>query len=223
MSVGIERIASQLVPRDGGADGRFRERLAAWEDLLTLVVDPASPRVEDRERKRRMLSFLLEQSRIEEDTFWKLSRGQRGRLFLSRWSRVSRDIPRLEITSFDIDKVFKERFRKEPLTIGSAWATYQARRITRPVGTLVRGTNEIARGRLEHQIPVRGGSELRQLAGAFNQMTKSVQALIETSRQLSSTLDLDAVLHSVGAYALELVKADIAAIATYDREQQEAQ
>jgi len=108
------------------------------------------------------------------------------------------------------------------LTIGSVWATYQARRITRPVGTLVRGTNEIAMGRLEHQIPVRGGSEMRQLAGAFNRMTKSVQALIETSRQLSSTLDLDAVLHSVAAYALELVKADIAAIATYDREQQEA-
>jgi signal transduction histidine kinase len=108
------------------------------------------------------------------------------------------------------------------LTIGSVWATYQARRITRPVGTLVRGTNEIARGNLDYHIPVNGGGELRQLASAFNRMTKSVQALIETSRQLSSTLDLDAVLRSVAAYALELVKADIAAIAPYDRDKQEA-
>jgi signal transduction histidine kinase len=108
------------------------------------------------------------------------------------------------------------------LTIGSAWATYQARRVTRPVGTLVRGTEEVARGNLGHHIPISGGGELRQLAGAFNRMTKSVQALIETSRQLSSTLDLDAVLRSVAGYALELVKADIAAIAPYDRETQEA-
>src|SRR5207247_1330365 len=50
-----------------------------------------------------------------------LARGRRGRLFLSRYSRVSRDIPGLEITSFDIDKLLKERFRKEPLTVGAAW------------------------------------------------------------------------------------------------------
>ena len=108
------------------------------------------------------------------------------------------------------------------LAIGSAWATYQARRVTRPVGTLVRGTEEVARGNLDHQIPLNGSGELGQLASAFNRMTKSVQALIETSRQLSSTLDLDSVLRSVAAYALELVRADVAAIAPYDREKRQA-
>jgi signal transduction histidine kinase len=108
------------------------------------------------------------------------------------------------------------------IVIGSAWATYQAKRVTRPVGILVRGTEEIARGNLAHHIPIDGSGELGQLAGAFNRMTKSVQALIETSRQLSSTLDLDVVLRSVTAYALDLVKADVAAIAPYDRENREA-
>src|SRR5207248_3998487 len=53
--------------------------------------------------------------------FWKLARGRRGRLFLSHYSRVSRDIPQLEITAFDLDKALKERFRHEPLTVGAAW------------------------------------------------------------------------------------------------------
>jgi signal transduction histidine kinase len=108
------------------------------------------------------------------------------------------------------------------LACGVAWATYRARRLTRPVGALVRGTEEIARGNLGHRIPVGGGRELGQLAAAFNRMTQSVQALIETSRQLSSTLDLDVVLRSVAAYALDLVKSDSAAIALVDRETRQA-
>lgn len=108
------------------------------------------------------------------------------------------------------------------LVVGLAWAIYRARRFTRPVGALVRGTEEITRGNLEYRISVGGGREFRQLASAFNRMTQSVQALIETSRQLSSTLDLDAVLRSVAAYALDLVKADVAAIAPFDREAKQA-
>ncbi len=102
--------------RDGAADPA---RLALWEELLTLIVDPAAPRV--GEKPRRVLSRLLERAGIEERRFWELSRAQRGRLFLARYSRLSRDIPALEITSFDIDKVLKERFRQEPLTLGAAW------------------------------------------------------------------------------------------------------
>ncbi len=92
-----------------------------WEDLLALVVDPESPRVAGRARKRRLLSHLLRRAGLDEADFWKLHRGQRGRLFLSRYSRVSREIPRLEITSFDLDKLLKERYRQEPLTLGAAW------------------------------------------------------------------------------------------------------
>ena len=130
MSIGIERLGPELAPGNGdgsgtlanaAAAGRFRERLALWEDLLTLLVDPESPRVNDRLRGRRVLSQLLQRADIDERQFWKLGRAQRGRLFLSRYSRLSRDIPQLEITAFDLDKVLKERFRQEPLTLGAAW------------------------------------------------------------------------------------------------------
>jgi hypothetical protein len=121
MSLGTERPEGilarvPLAPVDGVGDPA-----ALWEDLLTLVVDPDSTRVPDRVRKRRMLSFLLDRAGLDETYFWTLARGQRGRQFLSRWSRVSREIPQLEITSFDLDKLLKERFRQEPLTLGAAW------------------------------------------------------------------------------------------------------
>jgi len=126
LSVGIERLSGELVGanvtgRSGSNGPALREALNQWEDLLTLIVDPEHARVHSRARARRLLSFLLDRAGIDEPSFWRLSRGQRGRLFLSRWSRQSRDIPQLELTSFDLDKLIKERFRQEPLTIGSAW------------------------------------------------------------------------------------------------------
>ena len=96
-----------------------RERIALWEDLLTLVVDRNSPRV--AEWPRRVLSHLLERVGVDERRFWELGRAQRGRLFLSRYSRLSNDIPELELSAFDLDKALKERFRQEPLTLGAAW------------------------------------------------------------------------------------------------------
>jgi glutamate synthase domain-containing protein 2 len=126
VSIGIEKLGDELTSGNGASNGyvpavALRDRLADWEDLLTLVVDPDSPQVTGRERKRSMLSYLLERAGIDEASFWAMSRGRRGRMFLARWSRASRDVPQLEITSFDLDKVLKERFRQEPLTLGSAW------------------------------------------------------------------------------------------------------
>jgi glutamate synthase domain-containing protein 3/ferredoxin len=137
VSIGIERLAGELgvrPPAGAGGDGSgngaaalphdgalVSERLAVWEDILTLVVDPDSPRVSDPERARRLLSRLLERGGMDEQEFWRLGRAARGRVFLSRWSRASRDIPQLEISAFDLDKALKERFRQEPLTLGSAW------------------------------------------------------------------------------------------------------
>ena len=121
MSIGIESLNAELRRGTPTADGDFRSQIELWEDLLTLVVDPASQRVEDGERKRELLDFLLERSGLDARTFWNLPRGRRGREFLGRYSRVSRDIPQLEITAFDLDKILKERFRTEPLTLGAAW------------------------------------------------------------------------------------------------------
>ncbi|HET9325403.1 MAG TPA: glutamate synthase-related protein [Candidatus Eisenbacteria bacterium] len=119
---GVARRA--LAPSPAGPDAqdeRFLKRLSLWEDLLTLVVDPESPKVDDRGRTRAALDFLLERAGVDVAAFWTLGRAQRGRLFLAHYSRVSRDIPQLEISAFDLDKLLKERFRTEPLTIGAAW------------------------------------------------------------------------------------------------------
>ncbi|HEY6866319.1 MAG TPA: hypothetical protein VI792_03625, partial [Candidatus Eisenbacteria bacterium] len=122
MSLGIETLGGELA---GSGAGPGREallgRIALWEDLLTLVVDPDSARVADLGRTRALLDRLLERAAIDPAAFWRLDRGQRGRLFLGRYSRVSRDIPQLEISAFDLDKALKERFRHEPLTVGAAW------------------------------------------------------------------------------------------------------
>ncbi len=120
MSIGLEKLGAELAGAGAARDG-LRRRIALWEDLLTLVVDPESPRVADRARTRGLLERLLERAGVDAGAFWRLQRGQRGRLFLSRYSRVSRDIPQLEISAFDIDKALKERFRREPLTVGAAW------------------------------------------------------------------------------------------------------
>lgn len=104
------------------------------------------------------------------------------------------------------------------LALGLAWATYQARRLTRPLRALVQGAEEIARGNLDHRIPVRARDEMGQLAGAFNHMTESVQALIETSREISSALDLETVFKTITVHAMRLVKADMAFIAPLERE-----
>jgi hypothetical protein len=103
-------------PSQGSADS-----LRAWEDVLTLVVNPESPAVTNREDRRALLRFLLERAGFEEGEFWSLGRAQRGRLFLSRYSNVSRGLPAIEVSAFDLDKLLKERYRTEPLTLGAAW------------------------------------------------------------------------------------------------------
>jgi signal transduction histidine kinase len=104
------------------------------------------------------------------------------------------------------------------LAVGLAWATYQARRITQPVRALVQGTEEIARGNLDQRIAVPSGDELGQLAQAFNRMTGSVQAMVETSREISAVLDLEVVLRSIAIHALRLVKGDMIFIAPVEHD-----
>jgi glutamate synthase domain-containing protein 3/ferredoxin len=117
----VRHAADHGTNGDPAAVDALRDRLRLWEDLLALIVDPVSPAVRDPERARRTLSFLLERAGIDATEFWDLGRGQRGRLFLSHYSRVSRQIPSIDVSAFDVDKLLKERFRQEPLTVGAAW------------------------------------------------------------------------------------------------------
>ncbi len=92
-----------------------------WEDLLTLIVDPQSPQVRDRVRAQRLLAAMLHGASIPTDEFWRQSPARRSRSFLARFGKGSRGVEPLEVTSFDLDRAVKERFRSEPLTIGAAW------------------------------------------------------------------------------------------------------
>ncbi|MFQ5600875.1 MAG: hypothetical protein ACE5G2_10020, partial [Candidatus Krumholzibacteriia bacterium] len=109
--------ATELKTGDAELMRRFRQ----WEELLTLIVDPAAPSVRDHERGKRLLAALLRRAGIPERGFWSWSPARRSRAFLGRYSCASRGLPELEISSFDLDRVAKERFRTEPLTIGAAW------------------------------------------------------------------------------------------------------
>jgi len=87
----------------------------------------------------------------------------------------------------------KERLRASAVLVGvggiflaivlSNWA---AARVTRPVEQLARAAREVAAGRWETRVDVRGGDEVAQLAESFNRMTAELEAqkerLVQTER-----------------------------------------
>jgi len=116
-----------------------------------------------------------------------------------------------------------------------------ARRLTRPIQQLQLGAARIGAGALDQRIDVRTGDELEALGDAFNSMssqlresyatleqkvderTRDLAAALERLRALgavsetvSSTLDLEAVLSTVVAHAVQLSAADEGAIYEYD-------
>ncbi len=102
------------------------------------------------------------------------------------------------------------------LAAGLALATWQARSVTRPVGELVRGAQEIAAGNLDRKITVEGRDEVGQLGEAFNRMGESLKARWEIDRDISATLNLDAVLQTITHYARTLLETEITYVATCD-------
>ena len=95
-----------------------------------------------------------------------------------------------------------------------AWAT--TRTVVRPVNALINASQEIARGNLDHPLDTSGAAEVGMLARSFGEMrvrvkesreeianwnreleariqqrTRELGALVESSRALTSTLDLD--------------------------------
>ena len=102
-------------------DGLTAEQTARWEDLLAYIADPERPRPGGRDDTPALLSHLLARVGVDEAQFWAAPRNQRSRLLRDGYARPCRDVPALELGAFDIDKLLKERFRREPLTMGAAW------------------------------------------------------------------------------------------------------
>ncbi len=75
------------------------------------------------------------------------------------------------------------------------------RLILRPVAALIAGTRRVARGDLSTAIPVTGGTELEDLARAFNDMTVR---LSEAQRQLTQTDKLASVGRLAAGLAHEI-------------------
>ena len=116
-----------------------------------------------------------------------------------------------------------------------------ARRMVEPIRALQEGAAKIGAGELKHRLDVRTGDELESLGEEFNrtaarleesyanleqkveartrelaQANTELQALGEVSRAVSSTLDLETVLSTIAARAVELSTAHGGIIYQYD-------
>ncbi|MDA9441107.1 adenylate cyclase [Bradyrhizobium sp. CCBAU 51745] len=121
--------------------------------------------------------------------------------------------------------------------------TLLARRMIIPITALRDGAHKLGEGDFSHRIDVHTSDELEDLAGQFNRMAGQLQetytdletkveartrdlaqsinelkVLEEVGRALSSSLDLNAVLPTIAARALEISHADAVLIYGYEAE-----
>jgi len=119
--------------------------------------------------------------------------------------------------------------------------TILARRMLVPITALRAGARRLGAGDFAHRIDVRTHDELEELAGQFNSMAgqleetyagleskveertrdlaqsiNELKVLEEVGRAVASSLDLDAVLPTVAARALEITRADAVLIYGHD-------
>src|SRR3954464_8187861 len=122
--------------------------------------------------------------------------------------------------------------------------TLLARRMIIPITALRDGAHKLGEGDFSHRIDVKTSDELEDLAGQFNRMAGQLQetysdletkveartrdlaqsinelkVLEEVGRAVSSSLDLNAVLPTISARALEITHADAVLIYGYDADQ----
>lgn len=120
-----------------------------------------------------------------------------------------------------------------------------ARRMLIPIRALRAGASRIGQGNFDHHIEVKTSDELEELADQFNSMAgqlretysgleskveertrdlaqsvNELKVLEEVGRAVSSSLDLNAVLPTVAARALEITRADAVLIYGYDAPRQ---
>lgn len=121
--------------------------------------------------------------------------------------------------------------------------TLLARRMIIPITALRDGAHKLGEGDFSHRIDVHTSDELEELAGQFNRMAGQLQetysdletkveartrdlaqsinelkVLEEVGRAVASSLDLNAVLPTIAARALEISHADAVVIYGYDAE-----
>src|SRR6266702_5366859 len=119
--------------------------------------------------------------------------------------------------------------------------TLLARRMIIPITALRDGAHRLGEGDFSHRIDVHTSDELEELAGQFNRMAGQIQetysdletkveertrdlaqsinelkVLEEVGRAVASSLDLNAVLPTVAARAIEITHADAVLIYGYD-------
>lgn len=70
------------------------------------------------------------------------------------------------------------------LTLILAGAFMSIRWILKPVRWLNDGVREVSRGNLKHRVPLKRSDELRDLAAAFNDMTRRIGDMLHTKAQL---------------------------------------
>lgn len=121
--------------------------------------------------------------------------------------------------------------------------TLLARRMIIPITALRDGAHKLGEGDFSHRIEVHTSDELEDLAGQFNRMAGQIQetysdletkveertrdlaqsinelkVLEEVGRAVASSLDLNAVLPTIAARAIEITHADAVVIYGYDAE-----
>ncbi|MBR1161000.1 adenylate/guanylate cyclase domain-containing protein [Bradyrhizobium elkanii] len=130
------------------------------------------------------------------------------------------------------------------LVVAIIAGTILARRMLEPITALRTGARRLGAGDFGHRIEVKTSDELEELAGQFNSMAtqlagtysdleakvkertrdlaqsiNELKVLEEVGRAVASSLDLNAVLPTVGARALEITHADAVLIYGYDAAQ----
>jgi len=120
--------------------------------------------------------------------------------------------------------------------LSTAAAALFARRVTRPLTRLTEAATRVGRGDLSELVPITSRDEVGLLTATFNdtvvrlrslmqteaerdqlrKLTEELQALAEVGRAVNSTLDLDAVLHTIISRASQLAATEGGLIYEYD-------
>ncbi|MCG8349214.1 MAG: ATP-binding protein [Chloroflexales bacterium] len=112
----------------------------------------------------------------------------------------------------------------------SAMATLASSSLTGPIRALQKEAQQIADGRLDHQLPAAGSDEIGQLIGSFNVMTSVLRQKIDeletnaqqlaklniVSNQLKAILDLSSLHNSIAAAVCQQFGFDRAALYIVD-------